>query len=458
VYLFVELAYLFAAVLIILGLKKMGHPRTAVRGNLLGAAGMAIAVAVALLNQDGYILIVLGIIIGAGVGAVLAIRIQMTAMPQLVALFNGFGGLASVFVAGAQLIQAKPDRADVLVAVAASGLIGAVTFWGSLVAFGKLQELKMFKKPIRVPAQQAVNAGLAFVLLVLVILMATVGDGGMGIVLYIAIVLVASLLGLSLVIPIGGADMPVVIALLNSYSGLAAAATGFVIENNVLIIAGSLVGASGLILTKLMCKAMNRSLPNVLFGVMGSDSSDANVDEIYANVRSTSADDVAMILDTAQRVVFVPGYGMAVAQAQHAVRDLANLLEAKDISVEYGIHPVAGRMPGHMNVLLAEADVDYDKLKEMDDINSTMQQVDVAIVIGANDTVNPVSRSDPKSPIAGMPIIDVDKARTVVVIKRSLSPGFAGIPNPLFAAENTLMLFGDGQKAILDIAAAVKEG
>jgi NAD(P) transhydrogenase subunit beta len=436
----------------------MGHPRTAVRGNLLGAAGMAIAVAVALLNQDGYILIVLGIIIGAGVGAVLAIRIQMTAMPQLVALFNGFGGLASVFVAGAQLIQAKPDRADVLVAVAASGMIGAVTFWGSLVAFGKLQELKMFKKPIRVPAQQAVNAGLAFVLLVLVILMATVGDGGMGVVLYIAIVLVASLLGLSLVIPIGGADMPVVIALLNSYSGLAAAATGFVIENNVLIIAGSLVGASGLILTKLMCKAMNRSLPNVLFGVMGSDSSDADVDEIYANVRSTSADDVAMILDTAQRVVFVPGYGMAVAQAQHAVRDLANLLEAKGISVEYGIHPVAGRMPGHMNVLLAEADVDYDKLKEMDDINSTMQQVDVAIVIGANDTVNPVSRSDPKSPIAGMPIIDVDKARTVVVIKRSLSPGFAGIPNPLFAAENTLMLFGDGQKAILDIVAAVKEG
>jgi NAD(P) transhydrogenase subunit beta len=248
-----------------------------------------------------------------------------------------------------------------------------------------------------------------------------------------------------------------VIALLNSYSGLAAAATGFVIDNGVLIIAGSLVGASGIILTKLMCKAMNRSLFNVLFGVMDAGSS-VDADEIYATVRSTTADDVALILETAQRVVFVPGYGMAVAQAQHAVRDLGVMLEKEGVTVEYAIHPVAGRMPGHMNVLLAEADVEYEKLKEMDQINPTMQTVDVAIVIGANDVVNPVARTDPQSPIAGRPIIDVDKARTVVIIKRSLSPGFAGIPNPLFAAENTLMLFGDGEKAVRDIVTAVKEG
>ncbi|MCA9218799.1 MAG: NAD(P)(+) transhydrogenase (Re/Si-specific) subunit beta, partial [Planctomycetales bacterium] len=257
--------------------------------------------------------------------------------------------------------------------------------------------------------------------------------------------------------PIGGADMPVVIALLNSYSGLAAAATGFVIDNNVLIISGSLVGASGIILTNLMCKAMNRSLFNVLFGVMEGGGSVANADEVYATVRSTSADDVAMILDSAQRVVFVPGYGMAVAQAQHAVRNLAKLLEKRDVKVEYAIHPVAGRMPGHMNVLLAEADVPYEQLLEMDAINPTMETVDVAIVIGANDVVNPVARTDPQSPIAGMPIIDVDKARTVVIIKRSHSPGFAGIPNPLFAADNALMLYGDGQKAVLDIVNALKE-
>jgi NAD(P) transhydrogenase subunit beta len=274
---------------------------------------------------------------------------------------------------------------------------------------------------------------------------------------YTPVVLLALGLGFFLVNPIGGADMPVVIALLNSYSGLAGAATGFVINNYVLIIAGSLVGASGIILTGLMCKAMNRSLFNVLFGVMGGGGSTANVDEIYANVRSTSPEDVAMILDGAQRVVFVPGYGLAVAQAQHAVRNLARLLEAKGTSVEYAIHPVAGRMPGHMNVLLAEADVPYDQMKEMDEINATFDSVDVAIVVGANDVVNPIARTDPQSPIAGMPIIDVDKARTVIVIKRSLSPGFAGIPNPLFAAENTLMYFSDGQKAILDLIAAVKE-
>ena len=457
----VKLGYVVSAVLFILGLKNMAHPRTAVRGNLLGATGMVLAILLTAFwdtGVDRYVLIVVGIAVGAIIGAVLAVRIQMTAMPQLVALFNGFGGGASVLVAGAELLKtpAGTGAADVMVATAATGMIGAVTFWGSLVAFGKLQELNWFKKPATFPGRQAVNVILAIVLFALAAWMVADGAGERAVVLYLLIALLASVLGVLLVNSIGGADMPVVIALLNSYSGLAAAATGFVIDNNVLIIAGSLVGASGIILTKIMCKAMNRSLTNVLFGVMEAGSA-VDVDEMYATVRRTSADDVAMILDTAQRVVFVPGYGMAVAQAQHAVRELANQLAANDTTVEYAIHPVAGRMPGHMNVLLAEADVPYEQLIEMENINPTMAQVDAAIVIGANDVVNPLARTDPQSPIAGMPIIDVDKARMVIVIKRSLSPGFAGIPNPLFAAENTLMLFGDGKKAVLEIVAALKE-
>jgi NAD(P) transhydrogenase subunit beta len=276
---------------------------------------------------------------------------------------------------------------------------------------------------------------------------------------YWILVVVASILGIFLVIPIGGADMPVVIALLNSYSGLAACATGFVLSNNVLIIAGSLVGASGIILTTIMCKAMNRSITNVLFGVLGpAEEGEATTDDIYTGrVKSASPEEVAMLYDNAQKAVIVPGYGMAVSQAQHAVRDLTNLLESRGVEVEFAIHPVAGRMPGHMNVLLAEADIPYEKLKEMDEINPSFAQTDVALVIGANDVVNPVARTDPSSPIAGMPILDVDKARTVVIIKRSLSPGFAGIPNPLFAADNTLMLFGDGKKMVLDLIAALKE-
>ena len=453
----VTLVYLLAAGLFIFGLKEMTHPRTAVRGNLLGAAGMMLAIVVALVTvasgtEKSYIYIVLGILLGGAVGAVLAFRIQMTAMPQLVALYNGFGGLASVFVAGGAMVLDPNMTLDALVATAASGLIGAVTFSGSVVAWGKLQEIDFFEKPIAIPYQQPLNALIGVIVLLLGAFVAA-GHGWV----YVPLVLISLALGFLLVNPIGGADMPVVIALLNSYSGLAAAATGFVINNYVLIIAGSLVGASGIILTSIMCKAMNRSLFSVLFGVMGAGSSTGDVDEIYANVRSTSPEDVAMILDGAQRVVFVPGYGLAVAQAQHAVRNLAKLLEARGTTVDYAIHPVAGRMPGHMNVLLAEANVPYDQLKEMDEINPTFDTVDVAIVIGANDVVNPVARTDPKSPIAGMPIIDVDKARTVIVIKRSLSPGFAGIPNPLFAADNTLMLFGDGQKMILDIISAIKE-
>ncbi len=464
----IALAYLVAAVLFILGLKGLTHPRTAVRGNLLGATGMLVAVLATLIHQEviGYGLIITGLVIGGLIGAVLAVKIEMTAMPELVALFNGFGGAASVFVAGAELT--RPESYEVmasaglgnpvfnasLIAAFLAGLIGAVTFWGSLLAFCKLREFKKFKKPWVFPGMQAFNAGLALLCVVL-LLGALMCPSPLGV--YWTLVLVASVLGWFLVNPIGGADMPVVIALLNSYSGLAACATGFVLSNSVLIIAGSLVGASGLILTNIMCKAMNRSLTNVLFGVLAPGEADATADEVYGGrVKSTSADEVAMLFDNAQRAIIVPGYGMAVAQAQHAVRDLGGLLESRGIEVEYAVHPVAGRMPGHMNVLLAEAEVAYEKLKEMDEINPSFAQTDVVLVIGANDVVNPVAR-DPKSAIGGMPILDVDKARTVVVVKRSLSPGFAGIPNPLFAADNCLMFFGDGKKAMLDLIAALKE-
>ncbi|MEQ1828403.1 MAG: NAD(P)(+) transhydrogenase (Re/Si-specific) subunit beta, partial [Pirellula sp.] len=379
-----------------------------------------------------------------------------TDMPQLVGLLNGLGGGASVLVAFGDLLNNSHHALDTLIATGLSGLIGAITFWGSLVAYAKLEEWPQFKKPYSLPNQQLINVGLLALNVSLMAILATSHSSGIQIACYIGIVIASSFLGVFLVNTIGGADMPVVISLMNSYSGIAGAATGFVIDNNVLIISGALVGASGIILTQIMCKAMNRSLGNVLFGVMAGSGSNTNVDEIYANVRSTSPDDIAMILDGAQRVVIVPGYGLAVAQAQHAVRDLAKVLEAKGANVEYAIHPVAGRMPGHMNVLLAEADISYDKLKEMDEINPTLDSVDVAIVIGANDVVNPSARTDPKSPIAGMPIIDVDKCRTVIVIKRSLSPGFAGIPNPLFAMPNTLMYYADGQQAVLDIVKAIK--
>jgi len=451
-----NLAYLVAAILFILGIKGMTHPRTAVRGNFLGSVGMLIAVVVTLIKVGGgwaFAIVIPGLIIGAAIGGFLAVKVQMTQMPQMVALFNGFGGGASVLVAGAELLKEAPMAEMGLVAAAATGLIGAVTFWGSLVACGKLQELDWFRKPYSFSGQQLVSAAL---FIGSILLAAWLASGAVWV--YFPLVIVASVLGVLLVVPIGGADMPVVIALLNSYSGLAATATGFVIGNNVLIIAGSLVGASGVILTQIMCKAMNRSLTNVLFGVMEAGGAVADADEVYGGkIKSTSADEVAMLLDGCQRVVIVPGYGMAVAQAQHAVRDLANQIEARGTTVEYAIHPVAGRMPGHMNVLLAEADVPYEQLKEMDQINPTMAQCDVAIVIGANDVVNPVARTDPDSPIAGMPIIGVDKAKTVVVIKRSLSPGFAGIPNPLFAADNCLMLFGDGKQVMFDLVAAVKE-
>lgn len=457
----INIAYLVSSILFIFGLKGLAHPRTAVRGNLMGSLGMFIAIVVTLLHKDivSFEIIFAGLIVGSAVGVFLAVKIQMTAMPQLVALFNGFGGGASVLVAGAALFESGINQNVPLLqfntAVAASGIIGSVTFWGSLVAFGKLQNI-ITEKPVIFPGRHIVNIILSLAIIIVSVWLIKTPQPEHT---YWLVVAGASLLGIMLVIPIGGADMPVVIALLNSYSGLAAAFTGFVLSNNILIIAGSLVGASGLILTRIMCKAMNRSLTNVLFGVLEvkKDSGTQEEDIYEGRVKSADVEEVAMLLEEAQRVVFAPGYGMAVSQAQHAVRDLMNLLESRGTEVEFAIHPVAGRMPGHMNVLLAEANIPYEKLKELDEINPAFEQTDVVIVLGANDVVNPVARTDPSSPIAGMPILNVDKARTVVVIKRSLSPGFAGIPNPLFAADNTLMLFGDGKKTIIELINALKE-
>lgn len=461
-----DVLYLLAAILFIMGIKKMGHPRTAVTGNLLGVVGMLLAAGVSFLItlekesiQNSLTLpigtIVGAIFIGTLFGTVLATRVQMTEMPQLVAVFNGVGGLASVLVAAASLMATKDSSipVEVVVAGGVSGLIGAVTFVGSGVAAGKLQELNFFKKQLPIPTliRHVLNLAMLIGCGWCVFEMIDTGN----VLLYLVICVLGCALGYTLTTPIGGADMPVVIALLNSYSGLAAAATGFVVDQPVLIISGSLVGASGIILTSLMCKAMNRSLLSVLFG--GGMTSSYEQDEgIYATVKRTTAEDVAMMVDFAERVVFVPGYGMAVAQAQNAVSDLAAMIEQRGATVEYAIHPVAGRMPGHMNVLLAEADVSYEQLRTLEEINPDFDEVDIAIVLGANDVVNPEARKE-GTPVSGMPILNVDEARQVVVIKRSLSPGYAKIANPLFAADNTSMLFGDGKAAIQDISAALKE-
>ncbi|ADN77390.1 NAD(P)(+) transhydrogenase (AB-specific) [Ferrimonas balearica DSM 9799] len=450
-------SYLVAAVLFILGIKNLTKPRTAVLGNRLSSIGMLIAVVITLLDRNiiSYEWIIAGMVLGGAIGGIMARRVQMTSMPEMVAMLNGFGGGASLFVALANAWD--PAAATSMVAMISIGitvLIGAVTLSGSFVAFAKLSE-KISGNPIAVPGNTFLNGALLLAGLALVAM--TVIDPTNH-TWQFALVAVALLLGLALVLPIGGADMPVVIALLNSYSGIAAATAGFISGNTVLIISGSLVGASGLILTQIMCKAMNRSLPNVLFGVMAEGGETIDADEVYAGkVKSSSPDEVGMLLETAERVVIVPGYGLAMAQAQHAVRELADVLQARGADVKYAIHPVAGRMPGHMNVLLAEAEVPYEQLVEMDEINPQFEQTDVAIVIGANDVTNPMAREDKGSPIYGMPILNVDKAKTVVVVKRSLSPGFAGLPNPLFAMDNSLMLFGDGKKAIVELTASLKE-
>jgi NAD(P) transhydrogenase subunit beta len=453
--------YLLAAILFIWGLKGLTHPRTAVRGNLLSALGMLVAVAVALVSEAGlhwgYILA--GMLIGSLIGAWLSISIKMTAMPQLVALFNGFGGGASLLVVAvslhpSNLTAASASSLQSSVAAAAAAIVGTVTLTGSLVAFAKLQRL--LRRPLAFKGQQGVNAGCALLLLAAAVLLVNAPTSPAALWTVAAL---AGLLGLLLVLPIGGADMPVVIAALNSYSGLAACGAGFILNNTVLIVSGSLVGASGMFLTRIMCRAMNRSFHKVIFGLPMGLAGHSDAEDIYeGKIKSTSAEEIAMLLEAARQVVIVPGYGMAVSQAQHAVRDLSNLLEARDVDVTFAIHPVAGRMPGHMNVLLAEADIPYDQLKELETANPGFNQADVAVVIGANDVVNPQARSASDSPIAGMPILDVDKSKTVVVIKRSLSPGFAGIANPLFAAENTLMFFEDGKKGIQAITAALKGG
>lgn len=450
--------YIVAAVLFILGLKRLGHPSTARTGNRMAAVAMLMAVVVTLIDRDIVRIewIIVGVVIGSAVGVVLARRVQMTAMPQLVAVFNGFGGAASALVASAELVREGDAVGDIAaITIMASTIIGAVTLTGSFIAFGKLQGF-VTSRPYLLPGRNYVNAVLLAVAVALAIYLVFEPNT---LAAFAVMGVIALALGVLLVIPIGGADMPVVVALLNSYSGLAAAATGFVLENNMLIIAGSLVGASGLILTQIMTKAMNRSLANVILGGFGAAdgaSAGAAGSAEQRPVRSVTAEDVALILSYSRSVIFVPGYGLAVAQAQHAVRELAEVLKGRGVTVKYAIHPVAGRMPGHMNVLLAEANVPYDELKDLDEINSEFDRTDVAIVIGANDVTNPVARTNPSSPIYGMPILNVDNANAVVVLKRSMASGFAGIENELFYLEKTMMFFGDARKSVEDLAREVK--
>jgi len=466
----IDLAYLASAVLFIFGLKRMQSPVTARSGNALAASGMLVAVVATLFIQEilSWPMILAGLALGGLIGGVLARTVEMTAMPELVAVFNGFGGLASALVSGGEL--ARYTSGDAVgfgvvsaVTIGLSVLIGTVTFSGSVVANGKLSGW-ITGNPISFPGLRVLTgllllgAGGAFGVMVAnagvfpeassLMVQAAAGLAG-----------AALLLGILLVVPIGGADMPVVVSLLNSYSGLAAAATGFVLDNTALIVSGTLVGAAGMILTVLMCDAMNRSLANVMLGGFGGDGGDGTGPDVPEGktVNETSPDDTAILARYADKVVIAPGYGLAVAQAQHEVRELADLLEAQGIDVRYAIHPVAGRMPGHMNVLLAEANVSYEKLYELEDINPEFSSTDLAIVVGANDVVNPAARDDEGSPIYGMPILNVDEAETVVMIKRSLSPGYSGVPNDLFYANNTKMLFSDAKEAVAQIADAVKE-
>lgn len=463
--------YLIASILFIFGIKQLSSVKTARQGNLISAIGMLIAIVATLFDQKivNYELIIIGLIIGSIVGAIFALKVEMTAMPQMVALFNGFGGGASLLVASADYYKEAPSEVYIAVSIFLSVLVGGVTFTGSLVAFGKLQGI-VTEKAVVYKFQHPIN----LLLLILTIfggiilsmdqsnasqIMSSIGLGNLvGENLLILILILSLIIGVLIVIPIGGADMPVVISLLNSYSGIAAAMTGFVLGNAILIITGSLVGASGIILTNIMCKSMNRSLINVMLGGFGSTTSgkaQAGAKEIV--IKEVGSEELAMMLDGASNVIIVPGYGMAVAQAQHVVKELMDELEKRSVNVRFAIHPVAGRMPGHMNVLLAEAAVPYDKLYEMDQINDDFANCDVAIVIGANDVVNPAARNNPNSPIYGMPILNVDKAKTVVVIKRSLNPGYAGIENELFGYPNCLMYFGDAKQAISKLIQELKE-
>ncbi len=456
-----NLSYLVAAALFIFGLKRLQSPATARSGNVMAATGMALAIIVTLLetNFANWQLILVGGIIGALIGGVSAQVVQMTAMPQMVGIFNGFGGGASALVAISEYFRVL-GATDVMtvdsgVSIMAGTLIGTVTFSGSMIAFGKLQNL-ITGAPVTWPLQKTINS---LLLAASVALAAYIVGWEQDMTLFLIFGALGLVLGVTTVIPIGGADMPVVISLLNSYSGLAAAAAGFVVDNRVLIIAGSLVGASGLILTNIMCVGMNRSLTNVLFGAVGT--ADVVAGSVGAGpgtqtVRDVSAEEAGMILAYANSVVFVPGYGMAVAQAQHAVRELADVLKERGVDVRYAIHPVAGRMPGHMNVLLAEANVPYDELFDMDDINDDFKRTTVAVVIGANDVVNPAARHDTSSPLYGMPILNVDEAEHIIVLKRSLRPGFAGVENELFFHAKTMMLFGDAKQSVNKLVSEAK--
>ena len=448
-----NLLYLVSAIGFIVGIKRLSHPRTARSGNFLASLGMLVAIIATLTSGANFDwqMIALGVGIGSILGIIFAVRVEMTQMPQMVAIFNGLGGAASAFVASSEFFSGS-DSSYIIMCL--SVLIGTLTFSGSFIAFGKLQGF-ISGRAITFPAQQAINAVIFGSMLVLLAAhnFNLLPDNT----IFYMITALALILGIGLTIPIGGADMPVVISLLNSYSGIAAAATGFLLGNNALIISGSLVGASGLILTNIMCKGMNRSLANVIFGAVGSETSASGSSQQEMNIKSYSTTEAAMILDAAEKIIIVPGYGLAVAQAQHVAREVADTLEAQGKKVLYAIHPVAGRMPGHMNVLLAEANVSYDVLKDLDEINPEFEDCDVALILGANDVVNPAARHDQSSPIYGMPILNVDKSRTVIINKRSMNPGFAGVQNELFGYDNSIMVFGDAKDMLNDLLKEVKE-
>ncbi|MGD9913333.1 MAG: NAD(P)(+) transhydrogenase (Re/Si-specific) subunit beta [Rhizobiaceae bacterium] len=454
--------YLVSGILFILALRGLSHPTTSRRGNLFGMVGMAIAIlttlALAEPGWSGLGLIVVGLALGGGIGAIVARRIAMTSMPQLVAAFHSLVGLAAVMVAAAAMYAPESFgigvvgdiHAQALVEMSIGVAIGAITFTGSIIAFLKLDG-RMSGKPILLPMRHLINAALGIALVVLIVLLVSTQSYT----LFWLIVVASLALGVLLIVPIGGADMPVVVSMLNSYSGWAAAALGFTLGNLALIITGALVGSSGAILSYIMCKGMNRSFISVILGGFGGEVAAAADDGVQRTVKQGSADDAAYLMANAQKVIIVPGYGMAVAQAQHALREMADKLKAKGVEVKYAIHPVAGRMPGHMNVLLAEANVPYDEVFELDDINSEFAQADVAYVIGANDVTNPSARDDKSSPIYGMPILDVDKARTCLFVKRSLGSGYAGIDNTLFYKDGTMMLLGDAKKMTEEIVKAL---
>ena len=452
-----SILYVLSSILFIIGIKRLSHPKTARSGNFIASLGMLIAIITTLVSNStvNLELIAIGIIIGSVIGAFFAIRVEMTQMPQMVAIFNGFGGIASALIAAAEFLNpSEPLLSFSLATISLSVFVGTLTFTGSFIAFGKLQGF-ISGQPIVFFGQQFLNAIIGISILGLSIYIVLYPEQ---INIFYLIIAASAIIGIGLTIPIGGADMPVVISLLNSYSGIAASSTGFVLNNNALIISGALVGASGLILTNIMCKGMNRSLANVIFGAVGLEqTTDSGSETKQINIKSYSTEEAAMIFDAAEKIIVVPGYGLAVAQAQHAVREVAEFLAKNGKTVLYAIHPVAGRMPGHMNVLLAEANIPYDQLKDLDEVNNEFEDCDVALVLGANDVVNPAARHDSSSPIYGMPILDVDKSRTVIINKRTMNTGFAGVQNELFGYDNSIMVFGDAKEMLQKLLKDLKE-